>query len=506
MPFINSLFSWINLKRLSQLEEMRMDPYLFQSEEFEQLIRRAEKTEFGRKFDFSSIDDIPTFQSRVPIQTYDSLKPYIERMIKGESNVLWPKDVKWYAKSSGTTSDKSKFIPVSKDALEECHFKAGKDIFAIYTNYYPEAKVFSGKSLTLGGSHQVSPFSDKTQVGDLSAIYIQNIPFFYDFLRTPDASIALIGEFEEKINRIAEVSVDENVTSIVGVPSWNLVLLKHVLKVTGKSNILEVWPNLELFVHGGINFEPYREQYRKIIPKDDMRYMETYNASEGFFAIQDDMSEPGMLLMMDYGIFYEFIPMDELDADSPKALTVNEVETNKNYAIVISTNGGLWRYLIGDTVKFTSLYPHKIVVSGRTKHYINAFGEELMVDNAEKALKEACSITGAIVTEYTVAPVFMDDESKGRHQWLIEFDTQPSNIDTFNDVLDKALQKVNSDYEAKRHKSVTLDKLEIIQAKKGLFMVWMKQRGKLGGQNKVPRLANSREYIEQLLVLNQTKF
>ena len=501
MPLINSIFSWFNIKRLSQIEDMRKDPEYFQEEQFDMLIRKGEKTEIGKKYGLSSIKNVESFQKQVPFHRYDDLKPYIERMIKGEQGVLWPKEVKWYAKSSGTTSDKSKFIPVSKDALEECHFKAGKDIFAIYTNIYPESGVFTGKGLTLGGSHQVSPFSEKSQVGDLSAIYIQNVPFFLDFLRTPDASIALIDEFEEKINRIAEVAVHENVTNFMGVPSWNLILLKHILQVTGKSNILEIWPNMELFVHGGINFEPYRDQFKRIIPKDDMRYMETYNASEGFFAIQDDLNSKDMLLMMDYGIFYEFIPMEDIDLDHPKALTISDVEVGRNYAVVITTNGGLWRYLIGDTIQFTTLYPHKIKISGRTKQYINAFGEELMVDNAENALKETCDATGAVINDYTVAPVYMENDSKGRHQWLIEFELKPGSMDEFAKILDKALQKVNSDYEAKRHKSVTLEHLELIPAGKGLFVEWMKKRGKLGGQNKVPRLSNTRKYMDELLAM-----
>ncbi|MFB6341898.1 GH3 auxin-responsive promoter family protein [Saccharicrinis sp. FJH62] len=503
MPFINSLFSWINIKRLNQIDEMRKDPVFFQHEEFNKLIKKGERTEFGKKYDFESITHIKTFQQRVPFHKYDDLKPDIERMIKGEANILWPKEVKWYAKSSGTTSDKSKYIPVSKDSMEDCHFKAGKDVYAIYTDIYPDNKVFSGKSLTLGGSHQVSPFSDRSQVGDLSAIYLQHVPFFFDLFRTPDTSIALLDEFEEKINKIAEVSVEENVTSIVGVPSWNLIMLKRVLEVTGKSNILEVWPNFELFVHGGINFDPYREQFRRIIPREDMRYMETYNASEGFFAIQDDLSSPDMLLMMDYGIFYEFIPMEDIESSNPKVYTVDEVETNKNYAVVISTNGGLWRYIIGDTVQFTSLYPHKVRISGRTKHYINAFGEELMVDNAEKALKEACQKTGAIIHEYTVAPVFMGDKSKGRHQWMVEFDHEPDDLNIFSEILDQALQKVNSDYEAKRRRNATLEPLELVVSRKGLFLDWMKKRGKLGGQNKVPRLANSRTYMDELIAMNQ---
>lgn len=502
MPLINSIISWYNLSRLNQIEEMQISPELTQENELFKLIRKAENTLWGRRFGFNSIRTIKEFQNRVPLSSYDDLKFYIERMIQGEPDVLWPGEVRWFAKSSGTTSDKSKFIPVSKEALEDCHMKAAKDVFTLYTTNVPESKVYSGKSLTLGGSSQVSKLNGKSQVGDLSAIYIQNVPFLMGLKRTPEASIALLSEFEEKMNRIAKTSVHENVTSIVGVPSWNLVLLKHILEITGEDDILKIWPNLELFVHGGVSFDPYREQYKAIIPSDKMNYIETYNASEGFFAIQNILNEPGMLLMCDYGIFYEFIPMDELDKVHPQALTIGEVKTDVNYALAITTNAGLWRYLIGDTVKFISTYPHKIIVSGRTKHYINVFGEELMIDNAEKALQRACEQTGAVVSEYTAAPVYMTNSSKGRHQWIVEFNKHPNNLETFATVLDDALQSLNSDYEAKRHRSLTLCQLELIEARKGLFMEWMKQKGKLGGQNKVPRLSNSREYIESLLELN----
>lgn len=502
MAFFNSIISWYNIKRLSQLEGMQINPEMVQEAELFKLIKRAEDTVWGQRFRFNSIRTIQEFQQRVPVSTYDDLKVYIERMIKGEPDVLWRGEVRWFAKSSGTTSDKSKFIPVSSEAIEDCHLRAAKDVFTIYTTNVPESQIYSGKTLTLGGSSEVSKLNGKSQVGDLSAIYIQNVPFLADFKRTPEASIALLSEFEDKINRITETSINENVTSIVGVPSWNLVLLKHILKETGKKNLLEIWPNLELFVHGGVSFGPYKEQYEKIIPKEGMNYMETYNASEGFFAIQNVLKEPGMLLMMDYGIFYEFIPMSELDKEHPKALTIGEVEVGVNYALAISTNAGLWRYLIGDTIKFISTYPHKIVISGRTKHYINVFGEELMIENAEKALKSTCDKTGAIVVEYTAAPVYMGDHSKGRHQWLVEFEKFPESPEDFAKILDEELQQLNSDYEAKRHKNLTLNQLELIVARKDLFMDWLKKRGKLGGQNKVPRLSNSRQYIEPLLEIN----
>jgi len=502
MPIINSLISWINLKRLNQIDDIRHNPFYYQEETFNYLMWKADRTEWGKKYDYRNIKSIETYQDRVPISGYEDLQPYIHRMMEGESNVLWPRYIKWYAKSSGTTNDKSKYIPVSRDSLEECHFKGGKDVFVLYTDNVPDTKTYTGKGLTLGGSHQVSNVNDQSRVGDLSAIYIENVPFFLDLKRTPEASIALIEKFEEKIQRIAETSIKENVTSIVGVPSWNLIMLKHILEATGKDNIHEIWPNLEVFVHGGINFEPYREQYQKILPNPGMNYIETYNASEGFFAIQDDLNDRSMLLMMDYGIFYEFIPFEDIDKENPNTLTVADVETNKVYAVVISTNGGLWRYMLGDTVEFTSLYPHKIIIKGRTKHYINAFGEELMIENAELALKNTCAKTDAIISEYTAAPKYIDDESKGRHQWLIEFARDPESHVQFAEILDKELQKVNSDYEAKRQTGSTLDAPELIPAKKSLFIEWMRKRGKMGGQNKIPRLANHREYIEELMELN----
>lgn len=503
MPIINSLLSWINTIRLNQIKEFSRQPAEIQQEQLMLLLSKARNTDYGKLYDFKSINSVNAFQERVPVTNYDDLKPWIERMIAGEKDVLWPKEVTWFAKSSGTTNDKSKFIPVSKESLEDCHYQAAKDNFTLFMANVPETKVFTGKSLTLGGSHQISSFSDKTHVGDLSAIYIQNTPFLADMMRTPEASIALISEFEEKIKRIGEVSIKENVTSLLGVPSWNLVLLKHILKVTGKNTVGEVWPNLEVFVHGGISFEPYRKQFKELMGLENMKYQETYNASEGFFGIQSDLSDKSMLLMLDYGVFYEFIPTTDVDSPNPKVYTIEEVDLHKNYAIVISTNGGLWRYMIGDTIKFVSKYPYKFVISGRTKHFINAFGEELIVDNAIKGLSKACNATGAVIKEYTAAPVYMTQNTKGRHQWLIEFEKEPDNIDNFRTTLDKSLQEVNSDYEAKRHRSVTLDCLEIIKANEGLFLNWMKGRGKLGGQNKVPRLSNNRDYMDDLLKMNQ---
>ncbi|MEE4198535.1 MAG: GH3 auxin-responsive promoter family protein [Bacteroidales bacterium] len=502
MQFINSLVTWLNFKRLYQIDLFKKFPFDVQRETLIKLVDKAKNTAFGQQYDFKSIKTIKEFQQRVPIQDYDGLKPYIERLLRGEQNVLWPSEVKWFAKSSGTTSDKSKFIPVSREALEDCHFRGGKDILAVYTTNYPETGIFSGKALTLGGSHQINKINNQSFYGDLSAILIENLPFWASFIKTPSQEIALLSEWEEKLEKITHATIRENVTNIAGVPSWMLVLIKYILEKTGKDHLLEVWPDLELFNHGGVSFEPYREQFKKLIPSDKMNYMETYNASEGFFAIQDYPTRNDMLLMLDYGVFFEFVPTEELDKEYPKAVHIGEVEQNKNYAVVISTNAGLWRYLIGDTIKFTSLYPHKIKISGRTKHFINAFGEEIIIDNAEKALADACEKTKALIKDYTAAPIFMNDDQKGGHQWLIEFEKEPENVDRFIEHLDLALQKVNSDYEAKRYKDITLDPPLLTLAKKGLFYTWLKKKGKVGGQNKVPRLANNRKYMDELIELN----
>jgi hypothetical protein len=499
MPLITSIVNWLNFKRVTQIDLIRKYPYQVQQECFSNLIDKAVDTEWGEKYNFSSISSILDFQERVPMSTYEDLKPYIDRVRGGEQNLLWPGEIKWFAKSSGTTSDKSKFIPVSKDAMEKCHFRGGRDVLAIYTNNYPDSKIFSGKGLTLGGSHKIDNFNNQSYYGDLSAILIENLPFWTEFIRTPSQEIALLDEWEEKLEKIAGETTQVNVTSIAGVPSWNLVMIKHILEVTGKSNLLEVWPNLELFIHGGVSFEPYREQFRKLIPSEKMNYIEAYNASEGFFAIQDEPDKDDLLLMLDYGIFYEFVPLEELTTKNPVVHTINEVQKDINYAIVITTNSGLWRYIIGDTVKFTSLYPHKIKISGRTKHFINVFGEEVIIDNAENALNKACTLTGALVSDYTVGPVFMGDKIKGGHEWIIEFDVAPKSLEEFRYHLDTELMRINSDYEAKRYKNITLDIPLIKLVPRGTFYKWMQKRGKLGGQNKVPRLYNTRKYLDDLL-------
>lgn len=499
MPLINSVVQWLNFKRIYQIQLYREHPLEIQTETLFRLVNSARDTEWGKAHRFDKIDNFSDFQKSMPLQTYDDIKLYVERLREGEKNVLWPGEVRWFAKSSGTTSDKSKFIPVTKESLEECHLRGPKDVFTLYLKNYPDSKVLKGKILTLGGSHRINRSDNNSIYGDLSAIMIENVPFWADFVRTPSAEIALIEEFEEKIEKIIETTLDQNVTSFAGVPSWYLVLFNRILEKTGKSNILEVWPNMEVFAHGGVNFEPYRQQYKKIFPSENMHYMETYNASEGFFGIQDSPHSTDMLLMLDYGVFYEFIPMKEFGSENPRVLTLKDVEVGENYAIVISTNAGLWRYIIGDTIKFTGKYPFKFKITGRTKHFINAFGEEVIIDNAEKAVKIACDHTGAVVNEYTAGPVFMGDNRKGAHQWIIEFETPPDDFEHFITVLDNSLKTINSDYEAKRHKNLTLERPHVKAVPQGTFYNWMKTRKKIGGQNKIPRLSNDRKYLDDLL-------
>lgn len=499
MPIINSIVSWLNIKRLHQIDLFMKYPFDVQKDTLFRLLERASTTIIGKKLGFDGIKTIDQFQKQVPIYTYDDLKDYVSRIMEGEQNLLWPSEIKWFAKSSGTTSDKSKFIPVSMEALEECHFRGGKDTIAIYTRNNPNNKILTGKGLTLGGSHKISSYSNQSYYGDLSAILIENLPFWAHFIRTPSQEIALMDEWEEKLELITKETIRDNVTNIAGVPSWNLVLINHILQYTGKKDLLEIWPNLELFTHGGVSFTPYREQYKKVIPSESMNYMEVYNASEGFFALQNDPSRDDMLLMLDYGVFYEFIPLADIDSSEPKAYTVADVKPDVNYAILITTNGGLWRYLIGDTVVFTSLYPHKIKISGRTKHFINAFGEEIIIDNAEKALQIACEKTNSTICEYTAAPVYMTYNTKGSHEWIIEFEKEPDDLEYFTRVLDNALCSINSDYEAKRYKNITLEIPVIRKTDKGTFYKWLSSKGKLGGQNKVPRLSNDRKYVEEIL-------
>ena len=500
----NSLFhtvvSWILKKRKYQIDLFVKHPIEVQDEVLYDLISEARGTVIGKKYDFSSIRSYETFAERVPILKYESIEPLIERNRRGEQNVFWPSKIQWFAKSSGTTNAKSKFIPVSDQAIDDCHFKAGKDMLCLYINNNEETEIFKGRSLRLGGSSAVYEDND-TYFGDLSAIIIENMPFWADISSAPSQKTALMTEWESKMDAIVEETIKENITSLAGVPSWMLVLLNRVLEVTGKDNLLEVWPNLEVYFHGGVNFKPYREQYEKLIPKKNFRYYETYNASEGFFAIQDQNDSDELLLMLDYGIFYEFIPMDKYKGESSEAIPLEKVELDKNYALVISTNSGLWRYLIGDTIKFTNLDPYRIKITGRTKHYLNVFGEELMVENADNAIEKTCKLTGAQITDYTVAPLFMNGRSKGGHEWLIEFRKEPDDLLAFTRILDDSLKEVNSDYEAKRYLDMTLEMPRVHSAREGLFYDWMKVKNKLGGQHKVPRLSNERDYLEELMSL-----
>ncbi|MFN8407205.1 MAG: GH3 auxin-responsive promoter family protein [Sphingobacteriaceae bacterium] len=502
MTLVNSFFTWIMKKRMHQIELFVKYPHEVQEEWFQKLITAAKYTEWGKQYDYSSLANQQRFKERVPLQDYDSLKPYINRMLRGEQNVLWPSEVKWFAKSSGTTSDRSKFIPVSEESLEECHFKGGKDLLSIYCHNRPNTKIFTGKCLVLGGSHHINQLNTDSWYGDLSAILIKNLPFWAEFYRTPDLSITLLDNFEEKVEKMARATIDVNVTNISGVPTWNLVLAKRILEITGKKHLLEVWPHLEFYSHGAVSFKPYREQFKKLIPSDTMYYLETYNASEGFFGIQDQPNSEEMLLMLDYGIYYEFIPMEDFGKENPASLNLNQVKLDQNYAIVISTNAGLWRYIIGDTIRFTSLSPFRIQITGRTKHFINAFGEELIVDNAEKALVKACEQTQASIGEYTACPIYFGENQPGGHEWVIEFEQQPNSLGNFTEVFDQTLKEINSDYEAKRFNNMAMQRPLIHSVPKGTFFNWMKKRGKLGGQHKVPRLFNERTYVDDILALH----
>lgn len=489
--------------RLSAIENFMLNPIDTQQQVFNHLIGSAQFTEYGKKYGFEKIDSIAGFKQQVPINDYDTLKPYINRILEGEQNLLWPSPINWFAKSSGTTSDKSKFIPISKESLDDNHYKGGKDVLTMYLKQFPDSKVMSGKCLTIGGSHQINQLNGDSFFGDLSAVMLQNMPLYAQIIRTPDLSIALMDEWEEKIEKMARATMQENVTYIAGVPTWTIVLIKRILEISGAKYITDVWPDLELYIHGGVSFKPYRKQFEAFIPSPDMHYLETYNASEGFFAAQDDIEADGMLLFLNHGIYYEFMPMEEYGSDNPRTLSLKEVELGKNYALVLNTNCGLWRYLVGDTIQFTSRTPFRIKVSGRLKHFINAFGEEVIVDNSDHAVAEASRITGAVVNDYTAAPVYMTGESNGAHEWIIEFEHLPCPLDVFVAEMDKALQKVNSDYEAKRHKDIALRMPIVHRMPKDGFNRWLKDRGKLGGQHKVPRLSNDRTFLEQILPYTQ---
>lgn len=500
-PIVNSVASWFLKKRIHQMELFLKYPIDVQHELLHQLLLKAKDTEIGCTYDFATIFNYKTFVERVPIQTYEQCQACIERSRRGENNIFWPTPIKWFAKSSGTTNAKSKFIPVSEDSLENCHYAGSKDLLCMYLNNNPKSHLFTGKSLRLGGSKDLYE-ENGTVYGDLSAILIDNMPFWATYSSTPSNEVSLMGDWETKMQTIVDETIQQNVTSLAGVPSWMLVLLNNVLETTGKSDILEVWPNLEVYFHGGVSFEPYRDQYRAILPGDQVKYYEIYNASEGFFAIQDQNDSRDLLLMLDYGIFYEFIPMIGYGSEDERAIPLSEVELHKNYAVVVTTNAGLWRYKIGDTVRFTSLKPYRIRVSGRTKHHINVFGEELIIENAEEALRKTAQITNCEIVEYTAGPIFMEGTKKGAHEWIIEFKKAPENLAHFQKCLDENLQTINSDYEAKRYNNMTLNMLTVHQAKNKLFYEWLKKNDKLGGQHKIPRLSNTRDYLDELLAMN----
>ena len=501
MPILNSIMTWVMKKRIHQMELFMRYPLEVQDELLKRLLLSGRPTEFGELYNFDEIVHYEDFKRKVPISTYEDLSPYIERIMRGEQNILWPTPIKWFSKSSGTTNARSKFIPVSPESLEECHYKAGKDLISIYVNNYPDTQIFTGKSLGVGGSLQENNLdpTHTSHYGDVSAVIMQNLPVWAQFLRTPSLETALMNDWEEKIEKLARETADVNVTQLAGVPTWTVLLLQRVAEIKGKSSVLEVWPNLEVFFHGAVAFHPYRKLFRQVIPSDEMHYWETYNASEGFFGIQDQPDSEDLLLMLDYGIFYEFIPMDQLDRDYPDAIGLEEVEIGKNYAMVITTNSGLWRYQIGDTVRVTSKSPYRIRISGRTKHFINAFGEEVIVENAESAITKACEVTGAVIENFTAAPVYLEQGKRGGHEWIIEFRVMPRSMDEFNAILDSTLRSLNSDYDAKRAHDLALVAPKIHAVTEGTFYNWMKKRGKLGGQNKVPRLSNNREYIDEIL-------
>ncbi|MEJ7610675.1 MAG: GH3 auxin-responsive promoter family protein [Ferruginibacter sp.] len=502
MNLLSKTISFLARLRYKRIHNWINHPAAAQRQVLQGLISDAQYTVFGKKYAFAKLFTIKEFKQRVPLHEYDDVRPYIERMMQGEENVLWNSPVKWFAKSSGTSNDKSKFIPVSEESLKENHFKASKDVLTKYYNNFPSSNLLTGKSLVVGGSHTISRVNDEVQYGDLSAILMQNSPFWGQWLRTPELSIALLDEWENKIEKLALVTAEENVTMLAGVPTWTLLLLKRILEIKQKTTIKEIWPNLELYINGGVSFVPYKKQFEELIGKP-VNFLEIYNASEGFIAGQEKPGDEGMMLFTEHGIFYEFLPIEEYKKANPKTLGLTHVELQKNYAIVISTTGGLWRYIMGDTVEFTSLNPYKIKITGRLKHYMNAFGEEVIVDNADKAIAAAALRTNAVVKDYTAAPVFFTSQSNGAHEWLIEFDKAPENLDIFTKVLDDVLKEVNSDYEAKRHKSIALRMPLVHSLVPGTFTNWLRTKGKVGGQHKVPRLSNERKIVEEILLLNK---
>ncbi len=498
MPLVNSLVSWYLKKRIPLIERMLQNPLEVQHEQLMKNIRFAEKTQYGNKYNFVSIKNLEDFKNKVPITNYEGLQPYIEQMMKGNQNILWPSNISWFAKSSGTTGSKSKFIPVTYECLDESHYQGGKDTMLFYINQNPESTIFDGKGLVIGGSHNVNKLNEESFFGDLSAVMMQNMPLWAHFLRTPELSIALMDNWEEKVERMAKATINENVTNISGVPTWTIVLIEKMYELTGKNCLSDIWPSLELYVHGGVSFTPYKERFKQLTSSSQLTYLETYNASEGFIGIQDDLKRDDLLLMLDYGIYYEFMPMSEYGKDFPNTYSLSQVKIGENYALVISSNSGLWRYIIGDTIKFTETKPFRFKITGRTRHFINAFGEELIIENADFAIKKACEKSQALLVDYTAAPIYNDDKHKGGHEWLLEFDKEPTDINLFIEELDIALKNANSDYEAKRYKNLAMQAPVIKILPRGTFNTWLKQKQKLGGQHKVPRLSNNRTIVDEI--------
>lgn len=490
------VISWYFRQRYEELLNSAKQAVKKQDEIFWDLLETGQSAYYGQLHNFKSIENYKQFKQLVPVCEYEDLKPLIERIMQGEQRLLWPGEIRWFAKSSGTTGNTAKFIPISYESLEDTHYTGSRDILSVYCENNPETKIFQGKGLLIGGSHKINQLNARAYYGDLSAVLMNHMPVWANIKSTPDMSIALMENWEEKVESMARATLSENVTSISGVPTWTLVLFKKLLELTGKKTIAEIWPNLELYIHGGVSFIPYRKQFEELIGNPEMKFLETYNASEGFFGIQLSPESNDLWLMASHGIFYEFMPVNGTPED---CVSLKDVETDRQYAVIITTNSGLWRYKIGDTITFTSKDPYRFRISGRTKLFINAFGEELVIENAEKAIAEAVHATGAIIADYTAAPVYMTSNEPG-HQWLIEFEKEPDDIALFAELLDKTLQQCNSDYEAKRKGNMAMFPPKIMIAPKGCFEFWLKQKGKLGGQNKVPRLSNDRKIIDEIIV------
>ena len=501
MPIINKIASLVTKKRIKTIERMIQAPMEHQEQVLKFILKKTQNTLFAKDHNLSPKDNIESFRRKVPIRKYEDFYPYIHKSLLGEPNIIWQGRIKWFAKSSGTTNDKSKFIPIPKESLYLNHYEAGKDMIAVYIHNNPSTKIFSGKVLSIGGSHEISKFNKYARYGDLSAVLIENMPPFYEFFRAPSKKIALMAEWEQKIQAMAQETIKENITGIAGVPTWTLVLINKLFEIAQNKpkNLLDIWNNLEVFFHGAVSFTPYRKQFQELCPSPNMHYMEIYNASEGYFAFEHQFNRHDMLLLLHRGIFYEFLPVEDLHKENPKTYLINEVEINRNYALVITTVGGLQRYLIGDTVKFTEKNPYTIVITGRTKHFLNAFGEEVVIENVEQAVAKACEQTGASIEDFTVAPIFFEGTNAGRHEWIIEFSKKPQNLQEFVNIIDSTLKQLNSDYEAKRYKNIALKPPLFKIVPRGTFYKWMKLRGKLGGQNKVPRLSNDRKYVDSIL-------